>query len=467
MRVLRKLFLRSERSMQTSHPLRSASLLLVLAAAACGDDDETTKSVDNVAAEAGTDAATPRDGGSEPPADGAAPAQTDARVAPELDAAREPRVEDGGTDSKAALDRNPADAAQVDASGDAGDAAVAPDTDAGTDAGSDAAPPSPRVCPASNECTLEAYPCLPASDGSGYQCRGQLAAWPAAEKRPGAKAAPKFSRTHGDGVVLDEVTGLLWELSPPTSYVSCSGSFENSSDKGCTLSEAEAYCASLTLAGGGFRLPTKSELESLLDYVTAPREQAIDPDVFPPVPGRSFWSSSPRVLSEEPLNYVVNHDVGLTTQSEPSESNAVRCVRSERVAAAPPGDRYLADTQAGTLHDQYTDLTWHPELSGALATVDAAEAYCEALGARLPSIKELLTLFDAAASANDDAFPLDARIEIEDPASLLWSSTLHWIGQTLLYQPLVATHIPESALGDQLVTEVGTFTLTGRALCVH
>lgn len=81
----------------------------------------------------------------------------------------------------------------------------------------------------------------------------------------------------GDGTVRDNLTGLVWQqgFSPSTH----------------DRPGAAAYCVSLPLAGGGWRLPTIIELRSIVDETAA--VPAIDTAYFPGTPPQDLWSSTP------------------------------------------------------------------------------------------------------------------------------------------------------------------------------
>ncbi|HZR35704.1 MAG TPA: DUF1566 domain-containing protein [Nevskia sp.] len=76
------------------------------------------------------------------------------------------------------------------------------------------------------------------------------------------------------GVVIDHVNGLEWQAQ----------------DDGVrrTWAEAKAYCDQLELAGGGWRLPTVAELNSLVDRTR--REPAIDTALFPATQSDWYWT---------------------------------------------------------------------------------------------------------------------------------------------------------------------------------
>ncbi|MBI5479639.1 MAG: DUF1566 domain-containing protein [Deltaproteobacteria bacterium] len=88
--------------------------------------------------------------------------------------------------------------------------------------------------------------------------------------------------------------------------------------------QAKAYCAGLVTDGGvaGWRLPTRIELVSIVDYWRD--NPAIDPVAFPSTPSDFFWSSSPYV-NAPPLGWGVGFADGTAWYSGPSAR--VRCVR--------------------------------------------------------------------------------------------------------------------------------------------
>jgi hypothetical protein len=78
------------------------------------------------------------------------------------------------------------------------------------------------------------------------------------------------------GTVLDKRTGLTWQ--------------QGVDAKLYAWADAQAFCAALTLQGGGWRVPSMKELQTLLDVRL--QSPAIDPTFFPDTPVESFWSSS-------------------------------------------------------------------------------------------------------------------------------------------------------------------------------
>jgi hypothetical protein len=128
-----------------------------------------------------------------------------------------------------------------------------------------------------------------------------------------ARAAPPAGHyvNQGNGTVLDTKTGLVWQ--------------RNLSASTYTWEEAKTYCTSLTLAGGGWRLPWVFELSNLVDEqrTSAP---TIDLTAFPDTPSEWFWSASPYALSSGNAWYVGFHD-GSAGYGVVSVSCRARCVR--------------------------------------------------------------------------------------------------------------------------------------------
>lgn len=91
-------------------------------------------------------------------------------------------------------------------------------------------------------------------------------------------AAPSGRYTIANDTVKDNKTGLTWQRAVPNwSY---------------TWATAKSYCQGLNLGGysSGWRLPTKKELETLVDRRTS--NPSIDLAAFPNTPPNFFWSST-------------------------------------------------------------------------------------------------------------------------------------------------------------------------------
>ncbi len=114
------------------------------------------------------------------------------------------------------------------------------------------------------------------------------------------------------GVVADLVTGLQWQATVTSDALSWSG--------------AQAYCQSLSLAGGGWRLPSRIELLSIVDFTNT--NPIIDGNAFPKTPAEPFWTAS-AFAGDAASAWIVNFGFidGIADKSELHELRRVRCVR--------------------------------------------------------------------------------------------------------------------------------------------
>ena len=134
---------------------------------------------------------------------------------------------------------------------------------------------------------------------------------------PRATADPPCATryTIKNGVVLDNDTKLTWQRDFGTDL---------------TLSAAESYCASLPLDGGGFRVPTIFELQTIVDESrTIP---VIDDATFPGTPKDIFWSARHRADPTDCANCNWYVNFGLTNYElvdvkKVTEPHYIRCVR--------------------------------------------------------------------------------------------------------------------------------------------
>jgi hypothetical protein len=113
-----------------------------------------------------------------------------------------------------------------------------------------------------------------------------------------------------DGAVYDSRTKLTWQLVVSTTPVGWAA--------------ARDYCHELDLAGGGWRLPSVNELQTLIDE--SANDPAIDLDAFPGTPSEYFWTSS--ILPHfESFVWTVYFGYGLSTFFDVNQNHFVRCVR--------------------------------------------------------------------------------------------------------------------------------------------
>jgi hypothetical protein len=168
-----------------------------------------------------------------------------------------------------------------------------------------------------NICGTE-YPCELL--GTDYTCRGQFADWPP------AYVSSAFS-VSSNGTIKDSRSGLVWQGAVPASYApTCSEKGDSSSSVmsgACNWQHAKDYCTALSLADGGWRLPTKAELESLVDDSRS--NPAIDPK-FADTPSDYFWSSS-EYLGSSGSAWLVGFKYGDSNNFGIGGAYRVRCVR--------------------------------------------------------------------------------------------------------------------------------------------
>jgi hypothetical protein len=111
----------------------------------------------------------------------------------------------------------------------------------------------------------------------------------------------------GSNTVFDNVTRLTWQRAPSGSTYTWTG--------------ARDYC--LLLSGGNWRLPTCSELETLVDVSRL--SPAIDTDAFPNTSTGDFWTSTPYAPDASKV-WAVGFDDGGSYFDGVSRMNHARCV---------------------------------------------------------------------------------------------------------------------------------------------
>ena len=228
------------------------------------------------------------------------------------------------------------------------------------------------------------------------------AEWPMPDRSPGAPVSPDYSAT--DRVVIDNVTKLRWQRVLPEVYEGCAARYPLRGElqgvgTGCSWEEAKAYCRrpelEEELGTGPWRLPTKIELESLVDLTAMP---AFDP-LFETYPTDFFWSASPFPNPDGlKLAWAVDFSEGYSYASGRYKGGRVRCVSSPDEMGGGQPDYGVTGT---TVEDRRTGLVWQRLPDSGARTWEQAIEYCAQLaleggGWRLPFLKELLTIVDAS-----------------------------------------------------------------------
>lgn len=120
----------------------------------------------------------------------------------------------------------------------------------------------------------------------------------------------RFENINQD-IVLDKLTGLIWEKRPNPSPKS----WEN----------AITYAENLTLAGyGDWRLPNIKELQSLQDVLLI--QPCVNTEFFPSIGIKKYWSST-TLANQETRAWYFDTNFGITTYDLKSNANYVICTR--------------------------------------------------------------------------------------------------------------------------------------------
>jgi hypothetical protein len=239
----------------------------------------------------------------------------------------------------------------------------------------------------------------------------QLAQWPMPNPAGSELPRPALYTTVGTSV-FDTVTGLEWEKDLSAQLFTW--------DPAAATGSAQSYCANLSKNGTGWRLPSKIELESLVDFTR------VSPSLAPSFPslgasGR-FWSATPIATSgSTPLVWSVSFATGLAVPDSAGAGLSVRCVRS--TTSSVPAARYTANVLANEVVDNATGLTWQEPMDLTRRTQPEARAYCPTLGTgwRAPTQKELLTLVDPRIASPGPT--IDPTFFPLAPQDLVWSSS--------------------------------------------
>jgi len=199
---------------------------------------------------------------------------------------------------------------------------------------------------------------------------------------------PNQAKYHpnSDGTVDDLVTHLTWDR----------GTFQVFSQY-----EADTPCKE---KGGGWRLPNRVELASLVDFTVPSPGPTLnqvfknDPTFGNPGDTKVFWTSSHAVCNTA-IAWHVDFSTGATKQEAATLPYKVRCVKGAPSNCSSP--RF--EVQQDEVHDLGTGLIWQQAVASDL-TWSAALQHCPA-GWRLPSLTEIQTIVDDTRQ-NPAIFPM-------------------------------------------------------------
>ncbi len=206
---------------------------------------------------------------------------------------------------------------------------------------------------------------------------------------------------NGDGTISDRVTGFLWDRLASTATL--------------TQPQAVDHCAR---RGPQWRLPTRIELVSLVDFTVASPGPTINP-AFPDTPATVFWTSSPSPGTPGSV-WGVFFDIGYADVDDVSDDGNARCVSVPDDAIHCHPRRYSV-TGDGEVADVATGLIWQQDAAAQTQTWADGRTYCAGLGGswRLPSMTELQTLVDDHQSPST----IDPQGFTNTPAEPFWTSS--------------------------------------------
>jgi len=131
--------------------------------------------------------------------------------------------------------------------------------------------------------------------------------------------------------IKDNVTGLIWEIKTADGGLrDWQNTYTNYSTASGTPTDANVFVTTVnaqTLCGASdWRLPTASELQSIIDYSIAYPNPMIDTAFFPNTRNTTFWSSSPDTDNADYAWYASFSD-GKISNSDRFHTYTVRLVR--------------------------------------------------------------------------------------------------------------------------------------------
>lgn len=171
---------------------------------------------------------------------------------------------------------------------------------------------------------------------------------------------------NGNGTITDNTTGLVWQ--------------EEADNTGRTWAAAGTYCNNMTLGGqSDWRLPTKEELITLVDYSLSSPGPTINTIYFPDTPAGPYWSSTEAYLDA----WYVGFDTGNIGYSGKFNDHYVRCVRGTQAAAS------LTDNKNNTVTDRATGLLRQNGEKGSscsLTVLPSSQTFTSAGGTGLATV---------------------------------------------------------------------------------
>lgn len=258
---------------------------------------------------------------------------------------------------------------------------------------------------------------------------GQTTSFVAGDDGSSQLGVARSYTNNGDGTVTDNATGLLWhKCALGRSGESCTGSHS-----GLNYAAAQSACQGLTTAGKTWRLPTRYELETLLDFGTS--GPAINVAALPDSAGSTgdeYWTTTTYTRNSNTVWGVWIRSSGTSSGQNTGVTRTARCIAG---SAQNPLIQFV-DNGDGTVKEKHSGLVWqkcsvgqtnNASCSGVASTVQWTTALttCSSLSLagktwRLPSIKELTTIVNSTVASGA---AIDTTVFPSTVANGYWSST--------------------------------------------
>ncbi len=232
---------------------------------------------------------------------------------------------------------------------------------------------------------------------------------------------------NGNDTVTDNNTGLIWQKRDYNGYYAnwykASGTYDATYN-----SSSQNICGNLVLGGqSDWRLPSKLELMSLVNYGVPNYGLKINTTYFPNAEPWDYWTATTFAGNPDEA-WSVSFNNGGIDVSNKSEKNFIRCVRGTQLDFGN-----FTDNNNGTVTDNGNGLMWQQGEPDGM-TWDQALTYCEGLSLggrsdwRLPNFKELESItndYSVYPAINTTYFPnVHGDVAI---LSIYWSSTTYFL----------------------------------------
>ncbi|SEM24258.1 Fibronectin type III domain-containing protein [Syntrophus gentianae] len=259
-----------------------------------------------------------------------------------------------------------------------------------------------------------------------YDQNGTVITCPAQDQslaQDGSYDIPLSYTDNGNGTVTDNNTGLIWQKRDDGrryNWYRASGTYHKTYNP-----SSYNTCGQLLLGGySNWRLPSKIELMTLVDYGISNSSPKINTTYFPDT--KDDYLTVTSFAGDIEKSWIVGFGNGGIAPTSKAKESSVRCVRGEQLDFGN-----FRDNHDGTVTDKKSGLMWQQDEPGRMTWTQAL-SYCESLilgkhsDWRLPNFKELQSL------ANENgAYPAINKIYFPNAncntsyISAYWSSTTY------------------------------------------